>query len=167
MFPPPPPSFSSSSSSSPPPPLLLLFSLHSFFSFLFFSFLFLDVFFIYISNVIPFSGLPSGNPSPPASMRLLPNPPAPTFLPWHSPILVHQTPSGPRASPPTDVYQSHPLPHMYSLVGGPVLRSTRWGGGFCPVDTVAPPWGCKPPPLLQSFLQLLHWGPRAQSNGWL
>jgi hypothetical protein len=30
-----------------------------------------------------------------------------------------------------------------------------------------PTWGCKPPQLLQSLLQLLHWGPCAQSDGWL
>jgi hypothetical protein len=29
------------------------------------------------------------------------------------------------------------------------------------------PWGCKHPQLLQSLLQLLHWGPCVQSNGWL
>jgi hypothetical protein len=33
---------------------------------------------------------------------------------WHFPTLGHWTPSGPRASPPTDDQQGHPLPHMWS-----------------------------------------------------
>jgi hypothetical protein len=37
------------------------------------------------------------------------HPPTPAFLPWHSPTLGHQTPSGPRAAPLTDVQQGHPL----------------------------------------------------------
>jgi hypothetical protein len=49
----------------------------------FFFFLLLDVFLIYISDVFRFPGLPSGNPlpipPPPASMRVLPHPPTPTF----------------------------------------------------------------------------------------
>ena len=46
-------------------------------------------------------------------MRVLPtHPPTPASLPWHSPTLGHRTPSGPRNSPPADVQQGHPLPHM-------------------------------------------------------
>jgi len=45
----------------------------------------LDIFFIYISNVIPFSGFPFANPypipSPPVSMRVLSHPPIPSRLP--------------------------------------------------------------------------------------
>jgi hypothetical protein len=38
----------------------------------------------------------------PASMRVLPYPPTPIPPYWNSPTLGHRTPSGPRASPPTD-----------------------------------------------------------------
>ena len=40
------------------------------------------------------------------------NSPTPILPPWHSPTLGHRTPSGPRASPPTDVQESL-LPHMW------------------------------------------------------
>jgi hypothetical protein len=77
----------------------------------------LDIFFIYISNVFPFSGLPFRKsypiPPPPASMRVLPHPPTPVIPPWHSPTLGHLTPSDPRASLPTDDQQGHPLSHMW------------------------------------------------------
>ena len=75
----------------------------------------LDIFFIYISNVFPFPCLPSRNPHlllSPATMRVLPHPPTPIFLPQHSPTLGHQTPSGPRGSPPIDAPQGHSLLHM-------------------------------------------------------
>jgi hypothetical protein len=36
----------------------------------------------------------------------------PIFLPWHFPTLGNLTPSGSRASPPTNVHQGHPLPDM-------------------------------------------------------
>ena len=35
------------------------------------------------------------------------------------------------------------------------------------VDIVGLPMGLKIPKLLQSFLKLLHWGPCAESDGWL
>jgi hypothetical protein len=38
--------------------------------------------------------------------------PTPIFLPWHSPTLGHQTPLGPRTTPPSDIQQGHPLTHM-------------------------------------------------------
>jgi hypothetical protein len=136
------------------------------------AFLFFWIFFIYISNVISFPGYPPGTPYPtsslPSSMRVLPSPPTPAFPPWHSPTLEHRTPSGSRATAPTDVQQGHPLPHMklghaYSLVGGPVPGSS--GGGSGQLTLLLPPQGCKLPQLLESLLQLLHWGPRAHSNG--
>ena len=48
----------------------------------------------------------------PASMRVLLHPPIPDSSPWHSPTLRHQALPGPRASPPIDVRQGHPLLHM-------------------------------------------------------
>jgi hypothetical protein len=49
--------------------------------------------------------------------------------------------------------------HVYSLVPGPVPRSSKESGQL---TLLLPPWECKPPQLLQSLLQLLHWGPWAQ-----
>jgi hypothetical protein len=54
--------------------------------------------------------------------------------------------------------------HVYSLVGGLVLESSGESGWLILLFFL---WGCKLLHLLQSFLQLLHCGPRAQSNGWL
>lgn len=73
------------------------------------------------TRFIPFPGLPSGRPHPitptPASKRVLAYPPThihlPTFPPWHSPTLEHRTPSSPRAIPPTDIKEWHPLPHVW------------------------------------------------------
>ena len=147
-------------------------ALYQWFVFCFLFFLLLDIFFIYISNVnIPFPGLPSGNPPHSASMRVLPHPPISAFQSWHSPTLGHRTPKGPRAAPSTDVQQGHPLPQTRPEPWVPPCVLFGWWSspwellGVWPVDTVAPPWGCKPPQLLQSFIQLLHWGPCDQSNG--
>jgi hypothetical protein len=53
-------------------------------------------------------------PTPLASMRVLTHTHTHTHThtPCHSPTLEHGTHSGPRATPPTDVQQDHPLPHM-------------------------------------------------------
>jgi hypothetical protein len=82
------------------------------FPFLFFSFLFLDIFFIYISNDIPFPSFASENPLSHFPLPLLTKTPTPASLSWDSPILEHQSFSGPRVSPPIDVQQGHPLLHM-------------------------------------------------------
>ena len=39
--------------------------------------------------------LPYSIPLPPASIRVLPYPPTPTFLIWHPPTLGHRSPTGP------------------------------------------------------------------------
>jgi hypothetical protein len=76
----------------------------------------LDIFFIYISNVIPFTGLTSENILPhspsPCFYEGVPHPSTPASPSWHSPTLRHQSFTGPRASPPIDVQQGHPLLHM-------------------------------------------------------
>ena len=77
----------------------------------------LDIFFIYISNVIPFPGLPSENPfSPPPSpayMRIPLCPPTHSCLPALAfPTLGPWAFTGPRASPPIDASQVHPLLHV-------------------------------------------------------
>ena len=59
----------------------------------------------------------------------LTDPPSPIFLPWHSPTLGHQTPLGPRASPPTDGLvgqQGHPLPHMWPESWVPLCILFGW-----------------------------------------
>jgi hypothetical protein len=80
------------------------------FSFIVFNFL-LDIFFIYISNVIPFPGIPS--------KKTLPLPPPHAYQPTHShflaqsiPYIGHRTFTGPRAFPPIDDRLDHPLLHI-------------------------------------------------------
>jgi hypothetical protein len=45
-------------------------------------------------------------------LPLLTNPPTPASWSWHSSTLVHRTFIGPRAFPPIDDWQGHPLLHM-------------------------------------------------------
>jgi hypothetical protein len=83
--------------------------------------------------------------------------PTPAFPPCHSPNLRHRIPSDPRASPPTDAQQGHPLSHM--LPEPWVLPCTLWlvvqfpgaqgslAGWYC----CSSPWGCNP----LSFFSLL------------
>jgi hypothetical protein len=66
----------------------------------------------------PFQVSPSETPypifPPPASMRVLPHPPTSFYLTLRNFLtLGHQIPSGPRASPPTDVQQGCPLLHKW------------------------------------------------------
>ena len=53
------------------------------------------------------------------------HPPTLLFLPWYSPPLGYQTPSGPTAPPLTDIQQDHPLPHMWARVMDPSM-CTLW-----------------------------------------
>ena len=141
---------------------------------LFFSFFF--YIFIYISTVNTFQGLPSGTPYPIPTPLPLHNPPTYSHLPafphWHSPTLGNQTPSDPRATHTTDVQQGHPLPHMWPEPWVPQCVLFGWWSspwmlqGSGRLTLLFPTWGCKPPQLLQSLLQLLHQGPHIQSNGW-
>ena len=98
-----------------------------------------------------------------ATVRLLTYTPSPAPSLQHLPILRHQTSTGPMASPPIDARQGHPLLHMYleSWIP-PFTRLGCWSSQliFCLL-------GCKSPQLLQSFCQLPHEGPGAQSDGWL
>jgi hypothetical protein len=72
----------------------------------------LDTYFIYISNVVPFPGLPAENLLSSPSLPLLTNPPISASWLWHSPTLGHRTFTGWRASPPIDDQLCHPLLHM-------------------------------------------------------
>jgi hypothetical protein len=85
----------------------------------------------------PLSQFPLWNPSIPSPFPYLSgyspfHPPTPTSLPRHSPMLGHQTFTGPRITPPIDAWQGHPLQHMW--VGPCVLFGwwfspwELWGG---------------------------------------
>jgi hypothetical protein len=134
--------------------------------FYFFKFFkFLDIFFIYILNVFSVPGLPLVTPYSILPIRLYegaPHPPTPVLPPCHSPTLGHQTPSGPRASPHTDVQQGHPLPLMRPVQWVPSCVVFGWWSRLWelwevwPVDTVAPSMGLQNPSALQSLLQLLN-----------
>jgi hypothetical protein len=78
--------------------------------FSFFKNILLDIFFIYISW-FHLQKNPLCNPPMPCFYEGVP-PPTHTSLSWHSPTLEHQAFTGPRASPPIDVCQGHPLLHM-------------------------------------------------------
>jgi hypothetical protein len=75
----------------------------------------------------------------------------PIFLPCHFPTLRHRTSSGPRASPPTDVQQDHPLPHMQPTPWIPPYVLFGWWSSTCEllgvwlVDTVAASIGLQTP----------------------
>ena len=134
--------------------------------------LLLDLFFICISNVISFPGLPSRNSlsHPPSPTQ----PPTPAFPPWHSPTLRHRSSQDQRPLLPLISNKGHPLTHPLASTMGPsmctlwlVIQSpgTPRGGGSCQLTLLLPPRGSKAPQLLHSLLQLLHLGPHAQSKG--
>ena len=111
--------------------------------------------FIYISNVIPFPGLPSGNhhpiPLPPVSVRVVLHPPTNLLPPSRPGIPLSWGMEHPQAQGPLLQLmfnkailchicgRSHGSFHVYSLVGSPVSGSSE--GGVWPVDTVGPPMG--------------------------
>jgi hypothetical protein len=144
--------------------------LHCFFYFFFFFFLgnFLYLHFKYY----PLSRSPL-KPPPPASTRVFTCPSTPRTCPgialhWGIKLLQYQ---GPLLLLMLDkailcyIYRwSHGSLHVYSLVGGLVPGSSGGSGWLILLFFL---WGCKPLQLLQFFLWLLHWGPCAQSNGWL
>jgi hypothetical protein len=110
--------------------------------------------------------------SPPPSSMVLFHPPSLILLSWQSSALGHRIPQAQRPLLPlmsikTILYhicgQCHGSPHVYSLVVGPVPRSSK---GIGLLTMLLPPWGCKLTQLLQSLLQLLNWGPPS-SVQWL
>jgi hypothetical protein len=97
---------------------------------LFFSYFLLVIFFIYISNIIPFPGPHPGN-SYPTSLPLLlwecsTHPHIPTSPSWDSLTLRYLAFTEPRASPPTDAQQGHPLLHMWLEPWGPPCVLFGW-----------------------------------------
>ena len=83
-----------------------------------------------IANVITFPHFPSKSPLNPSPLPLLTNPPTPASLSWNSPTLGHQTFSGPRASPPIDFQQGHPLLHMLLEPWVPLCVLFGWWFGY-------------------------------------
>ena len=86
----------------------------------FFLISFLIVCFTYLHfKCYPLSRSPLRKPHIPSSLPLIlwgcspTRPTTPAFLPWHYPTLGHGAFPGPRASLPTDVWQGHPLLHMW------------------------------------------------------
>ena len=73
----------------------------------FLSFFFIKFFKFTFQMLSPFLVSPLKTPFP-----LLTNPPTPTFLSWHSPTLGPWAFTGPKTSPPIDIWQGHPLLHM-------------------------------------------------------
>ena len=97
---------------------------------------------------------------PLTSMRVLPPLTQPP-LPWHFPILGHRAFTGPRASPPIDVRQGHPLLPMWlepwvlpcALFGWWFSFWELWGGaGVGWLILLFFLCGCKSLQPLQSFL---------------
>jgi hypothetical protein len=107
----------------------------------------LDIFFIYISTIIPFQKWPI-----PSTFPLLTNPHTPAFWPWQSPKLGHRAFTGPRAFPPIDDQQSHPLIDMQLEPWVfPCLHFVWWFShwefwGYRLVHIVVPPMGLQTPP---------------------
>ena len=139
----------------------------------------MDILSIYISYVIPFpDSLPRTPVSHSLSLCFYEGAPTPTHsLPPHCPdILLHWGIEPSQDQGPLLSWMSRKAIlccicgwnleslHVYSLVGGLVPGSSGGTGKFILLFLL---WGCKPLQLLVSFLWLLHWGPCAQSNGWL
>lgn len=117
---------------------------------LFLNFFLLDIFFIYILNVSPFSGVPFRNPlcPPPASLRVLPH--LATLAFPNNGVSNTLRPKGLSSYLMSNkanlchICGLHPGSlHVYSLVGGPVLRHS---GGL--LTLLLPAWGANP---LSSF----------------
>jgi hypothetical protein len=70
-------------------------------------------YFLYLHfKCYPPSWFPLWKPPIPFPLPLLTNPPTSASWSWHSTMLGHWTFTGPRASPPIDGWQVHPLLHM-------------------------------------------------------
>ena len=100
------------------------------FVFLFVCLFLLHIIIIYISSVFPFPGHPPLKSHNSSLLPLFPNQPSPTSLSWYSPTLLHLAFPGPRASPPFDVQQVHPLlPMRLEPWETPCVLFGWW---FCP-----------------------------------
>jgi hypothetical protein len=91
--------------------------------------------------------IPSPLPLPHEGALLPPTyPPTPAFLLWHSPTLGHQTLTGPRAIPLTDVQQGHHLPHMqFEPRVLPCILFGWWSSLSPGTSSVVASWHCCSP----------------------
>ena len=84
-------------------------------------------------------------------IHLLTHPPTPSFLSWHSSTMGHQAFSEPKASPPIDVQQGHPMLHMQLKSWVPPCVLCGWWfspwelWGYWLVHLVVPPMGLQTP----------------------
>jgi hypothetical protein len=139
-----------------------------------FFFLLLDIFFIYISNVIPFPGLPPGNPLSHASMRMLPHSPTHSCLPsLELPYTGALNPYRTKGQS-SDWCPTRPSSVTYSAEAMCSSMCILWlmvqslgALEVWLVDNVAPSMGLQPPSALSVLLQLLHKGHHIQSNVWV
>jgi hypothetical protein len=130
----------------------------------FFPDIFLIGYFIYLHFRMLFpSGFPFHKPLtiyplPSASVRVFPHPSSSPSLPKHSPTLGHQAFTGPRAFPPIDAGQGHPLLYIQLEPWVPPCVFSGWWlspwelWGSVGLILLFFLWGCKPLQLLQSFL---------------
>jgi hypothetical protein len=137
----------------------------------------LDIFFIYISNIIPFHGLPpSWKHLITSSLSLLlwgcsythpPTPTSPRLIPLHWGIYLGFI--GPRASPPIDAHKGHPLLHM--RLEPCVLLWLRLGIReslkVWLVDIVVLSMWLKTYSTPSVLSLIIYWGPCSQFNGCL
>ena len=100
-------------------------------------------------------------------------------LPWHFSTLGHRIPTGPRATPITDVQQGHTLLHMQPSQRSLHVYSGWWSSPrklqeFWQVDTIVPPMGMQilsapsvlslTPPL--GIQWSIHWTVLSPMVGW-
>jgi hypothetical protein len=107
-------------------------------------------------------------PHPFLSIRVYPHPPTLSFpAAPASPMLGHQTLTGPKATPPIDVRQGHPLLPMYVEPWIPPCTLLGWWSGPWEHWLVQPAYVILPmglqslstPPVLLPALRIPHWDP--------
>jgi hypothetical protein len=130
------------------------------FSLIFYWLLFFICHFLYLHfKYFPLSRSPIRKPPipspPPASMSVFPHPPS------HS----HCLPT--LAFPYTGALNNLRLKGRSFHWSSAKPSSAIYVAGLVSWHCCSPPWGCKPPQLLQSPFQLPYWGLHTKSNGWL
>jgi hypothetical protein len=154
--------------------LSFFFCLGFLFYWLFYLFIFpfYSIFSLFTFQMISLSWFPLWKPPIPSPLPLLPHPPTPASLSWHSPILGHRAFTGPRRSP-IDDQQGHPLLHMQLELWVPLCVLFGWWfsprefWGYWLVHVVVPPMRLKPLQLLWLwfFMTICIWiGKRLTSD---
>jgi hypothetical protein len=142
-------------------------------------FFFLDIFFIYISNVFPFPGLPFGtpisHPSSPASMSVRPYPPTHSYLPdlefpytgalntlRPEGLFFHWCPTRPSSATYVASAMSHSMCILWLLVQSLGVPGYLAGWHHCSLHGTATPLSSCSPFSISSIRDT-----RVQSNVWL